>query len=187
MLNGILADGALIVVKQGGKPIVETEEPSAPSGYRAEGRWVDNGSEIRMVYEFVPEDGTVVDAAIRYVRSLAESADDSTAVRYKALYEDWSPGAVDYRTGDLRNYAGELYRCTQDHTSQQAQTPDKSSYWKAVPASGRQEWNEELASSGSINVGDILYHDGKEWISLKDANSSEPGKDEWWDEYTGAA
>ena len=58
-------------------------------------------------------------AAIAFV-VLAEGGqiDATTASEQSALFAEWS-SSVSYTVGNLRRYGGTLYRCVQDHTSQE--------------------------------------------------------------------
>lgn len=50
------------------------------------------------------------------------SIDDNTALQHKGLFEVWRAGAV-CRAGALRNFEGALYKCRQEHTSQEEWKP----------------------------------------------------------------
>lgn len=66
--------------------------------------------------------------------TILNSASDSDAYTMRYLYEQWASG-VAYKKGDRRLYGDNLYKCKQDHTSQDDWTPDKTaSLWDLVGA-----------------------------------------------------
>lgn len=69
-------------------------------------------------------------AAITFV-TLCETGtiDTVTASEHTELFSPWAY-PVDYKTGNIRAHGGKLYRCLQNHTSQETWTPDAApSLW----------------------------------------------------------
>lgn len=121
-------------------------------------------------------------AAIAFV-VLAESGsiDDVTASEQSALFSDWVPG-VKYAVGQLRRYGDTLYRCVQEHTSQEGWEPDKAaSLWSATsdPAEEWPEWSQPIGAHDAYSAGAKVSHDGKHWTSDLDGNVWEPGVSGW--------
>ena len=79
-------------------------------------------------------------AAIAFV-VLAENGqiDAVTAAEQSTLFAEWVPG-VNYAVGNLRRYGGTLYRCVQEHTSQEGWEPDKAASLWAVTSDPAEEW-----------------------------------------------
>lgn len=50
-------------------------------------------------------------------------ATDEDAYTMRYIYEEWAPGMT-YKTGDRRLFGDNLYKCRQDHESQEQYTPD---------------------------------------------------------------
>lgn len=93
-----------------------------------------------------------------------------------ALFPDWAAG-VAYKTGDLVNYAGNLYRVVWDHTSQPNWDPinGPSNFDKiANPAIEYPDWVQPYAHN-PYKKGDRVTYNGKRWISEVDGNTHPPG------------
>lgn len=114
---------------------------------------------------------------------MAESGaiDDTTAMEHTDLFSPWAY-PVDYKTGNIRQYSGSLYRCVQDHTSQADWTPDVSaSLWTKIadPAEEWPAWSQPLGAHDAYGAGAKVSHNGKHWTSDLDANVWEPGVYGW--------
>lgn len=114
---------------------------------------------------------------------MAESGqiDAVTAAEHAGLFSPWAY-PVNYKTGQIRQYGGALYRCLQDHTSQVDWTPPvAASLWAAVsdPAEEWPEWSQPLGAHDAYNSGDKVAHSGKYWTSVVDGNVWEPGVYGW--------
>lgn len=116
------------------------------------------------------------------VMAEAGQIDAVTAAEHADLFTQWAY-PVDYKTGQIRRYTdGKLYKCLQDHTSQEDWTPPAAvSLWVAVadPAEEWPEWSQPLGAHDAYNAGDKVSHNGKHWISDLDANVWEPGVYGW--------
>ena len=102
---------------------------------------------------------------------------DEQAVSVTALYPEWESGKA-YKTGDRKRYNGELYKCLQNHTSQDDWTPNTApSLWaKILPGQSGEigEWVQP-DSTNPYMKGDKVTHNGNTWESLVDNNVWEPG------------
>ena len=96
-----------------------------------------------------------------------------------------------YRTKEVFRYGEnsvgdpQLYQVLQDHTSTAEWTPDAATslYKKiGVSADGTPEWVQPLGATDAYNIGDIVIHKEKKWISTINSNVWEPGV-YGWDEY----
>lgn len=122
-------------------------------------------------------------AAIVFV-TLAEegSIDAATAAEHSELFSRWA-WPVAYTAGQIRLYTdGKLYKCLQDHTSQESWTPDAAgSLWVSVadPAEEWPEWSQPLASTDAYAAAAKVSHNGKHWTSDVDNNVWEPGVYGW--------
>lgn len=94
-------------------------------------------------------------AGVTFV-TLAEagSIDPVTASEHTELFSPWAC-PVAYKTGNIRERNGKLYKCLQDHTSQETWTP--------------------VGSTDAYAKGAKVSHNGKHWTSNVDANVWEPG------------
>lgn len=125
-------------------------------------------------------------AAIAFV-VLAENGqiDAVTAAEQSTLFAEWVPG-VNYVVGNLRRYGGTLYRCVQEHTSQEGWEPDKAASLWAVTSDPAEEWpawSQPVGAHDAYSAGAKVNHKGKHWTSTVDGNVWEPGV-YGWDEVT---
>lgn len=115
--------------------------------------------------------------------ALAETGtiDPVTAAEHAELFAEWAY-PVAYKTGQIRRYAGILYKCIQEHTSQEIWTPpDASSLWAktADPSEEWPEWSQPVSAFDTYKTGDKVSHKEKHWISTADNNVWEPGVFGW--------
>ena len=107
--------------------------------------------------------------------------DDNTALRMVEFYPEWAAG-VDYATGYKAQHGGKLWRCLQDHTSQDGWEPESApSLWAKVLIPDETvvpEW-EQPGSTNPYSAGDKVLHNGKTWVSDIDNNVWEPGVYGW--------
>ena len=128
-----------------------------------------------------PDEITLL-ASIAFV-TLAElgSIDDVTAGEHAEAFAEWEPG-VFYKTGSIRRFGDGLYRCVQEHTSQEDWTPDTAvSLWVSIsdPTEEWPEWTQPVGAHDTYNMGDKVSHQDKHWISEVDGNVWEPGVYGW--------
>lgn len=118
---------------------------------------------------------------------MAENAmiDDVTAGEHMDIFSPWVYG-MDYKKGDLRLYGeGEqqkLYRCLQNHTSQETWTPDAaSSLWVVTgdPTVECPEWSQPVGSEDAYRKGAKVTYNGQHYISDIDNNVWVPGVYGW--------
>lgn len=111
----------------------------------------------------------------------AGSIDAETAAEHTELFAPWAY-PVDYKTGNIREHNGKLYRCLQDHTSQETWTPDAApSLWVGIsdPAEEWPAWSQPVGSTDAYAEGAKVSHSGKHWTSDVDNNVWEPGVYGW--------
>ena len=109
------------------------------------------------------------------------SVDDNTALRMVEFYPEWAAG-VAYTVGYKVQRSATLWRCLQDHTSQDGWEPDSApSLWAKVLIPDETvvpEW-EQPDSTNPYSAGDKVTHNGKTWVSDVDNNVWEPGVYGW--------
>ena len=111
----------------------------------------------------------------------AGSIDDVTAGEHADFFANWAY-PVNYKTGQLRRYGGNLYRCIQDHTSQEGWTSEAASSLWARTADPTEEWPAWRARGGphdAYSAGAKVSHGEKHWTSDQDGNVWEPGVYGW--------
>lgn len=113
--------------------------------------------------------------------SLLEDLTDEQRLKVPDLHNRWRP-QINYVVGDVVIYNDILYRCLQDHTSQDDWTPDTStSLWAKILIPDPEvipEW-EQPDSTNPYSAGDKVTHNGKTWVSDVDNNVWEPGVYGW--------
>ena len=110
-------------------------------------------------------------------RAISYLTDDQASTVIN-LHPEWVSG-VSYKQGDRRQHKNVLYKCLQNHVSQEDWTPDQApSLWaKILPGqsgTGIGEW-EQPGSANPYMKGDKVMHNEKKWESLIDNNVWEPG------------
>lgn len=111
----------------------------------------------------------------------AGSIDDATAAEHAEFFAPWAY-PVKYKTGNIRRHGGKLYKCVQDHTSQEDWSPDTAaSLWACTsdPAEEWPAWSQPIGVHDSYSTGAKVSHQDKHWISDTDGNVWEPGVYGW--------
>lgn len=111
----------------------------------------------------------------------AGQIDAATAVEHVELFSPWAY-PINYKTGQLRQYGGKLYRCAQDHTSQENWTPEAATSLWAITADPTEEWpawSQPIGAHDAYTAGAKVSHQEKHWISDTDSNVWEPGAYGW--------
>ncbi|NCE98391.1 carbohydrate-binding protein [Emergencia sp. 1XD21-10] len=126
---------------------------------------------------------------IGMLKGTLPTAPDEVALQHADWYPVWRSD-IHVKTGDRLTYDSILYRCLQEHDTQEAWTPESApSLWAKVlipdpdviPA-----W-EQPDSTNAYSKGDKVSHNGKTWESLVDGNVWEPGEvgtESLWQEAT---
>lgn len=123
----------------------------------------------------------------RHLRAIIEDnatiMTDEEAIDAVELFPRWSGDGVSCKTGERRRYGENLYKCLQDHTSQENWDPESApSLWaKILPGQDDTEigeW-EQPDSTNPYMKGDRVTHNGKTWESDVDNNVWEPGVYGW--------
>ena len=111
----------------------------------------------------------------------AQSFSDEKALEYQNLYEEWKVDTLypkDYKVNYIQNEIKYLYKCLQEHTSQESWNPaDAPSLWAKIlipDPSVIPDWEQPLSTNPYMK-GDKVRHKGKIWKSLVDNNVWEPG------------
>lgn len=115
------------------------------------------------------------------VESLAETLDDTEAVKVVELFPKWQ-GDFLYQVGERVRYGDALYRCLITHTSQAEWNPvDAVSLWAKVLIPDPEiipDW-EQPESTNPYMKGDKVKHLDKIWVSTIDYNVYEPSVYGW--------
>lgn len=113
------------------------------------------------------------------IERAAELQDDATALDSVELYPLWKVGILAVLSKRYQ-YDGKLYRCIQEHTTQESWTPDITpALWTEVSVEEWPEWRQPLGSEDAYRLGDKVSHNEKHWISNIDYNIYEPGVYGW--------
>lgn len=117
----------------------------------------------------------------RQLDSIIENLQDDEALDMSILFPLWCNGKT-YETSDRVQYNNILYKCLQNHTSQEDWTPDIAvSLWVRIdnPLEEWPEWIQPLGAQDAYAQGAQVSHNNKHWISEVDANVWEPGVYGW--------
>lgn len=121
-------------------------------------------------------------AALLCVSLNAASFSDEQALTVRDLLESWC-STGHYASGDIRRYAGELWRCRKEHDAQPSWTPDQAhSLWgRIVPPGTIEEWRQpQPGVFDGYTIGQRVTHNGKTWESTYNGlNVCEPGVYGW--------
>ena len=117
----------------------------------------------------------------RQLDSIIENLQDDEALDMSILFPLWCNGKA-YKTSDRVQYNNILYKCLQNHTSQEDWTPDVAvSLWVRMdnPLEEWPEWIQPLGAQDAYTQGAQVSHNNKHWVSEVDANVWEPGVYGW--------
>lgn len=114
---------------------------------------------------------------------LAENGliDDVTATENTNLFSKWASG-ITYKLGAMRQYNNILYRCIQEHVSNDGLTPDTNEFlWKKVgdPLEEYPKWSQPISYNDAYSEGDKVTHSEIKWVSSNSENVQEPGISGW--------
>ena len=112
----------------------------------------------------------------RCIEELIIPLDDATAYRMKEFYPEWAAG-VAYTAEYKVQRSGKLWRCLQDHASQDGWEPESTpSLWAKVLIPDENvvpEW-EQPDSTNPYMTGDKVRFEGVVYVSLIDNNVWSP-------------
>ena len=114
-------------------------------------------------------------------QEMGRTTTDEAALSCPALFDEWKSGAA-YETGDIRKRNGNLYRCLQNHTSQDDWTPEAAvSLWVEIadPSIEWPDWVQPAGAHDAYAQGAKVTHNEKHWTSDVDNNVWEPGVYGW--------
>lgn len=116
------------------------------------------------------------------IEKAALSLTDDDAFYGPELFPSWSGNKTPYKKDARVQFNELLYKCLQDHDSQEDWTPDKAvSLWAEVPDPAIEwpEWKQPTGAHDAYQKGDKVSHIDKHWTSDIDANVYEPGEYGW--------
>ena len=119
----------------------------------------------------------------------AEMLTDEQAATLPTIYPVWVV-SEDVKAGDRRGYEGGLYKCLQDHTTQDDWTPDVSpALWVEIAAPDEyREIKEGMLPTEAFALGEIGWYQKKDnlWKSLIPDNTYTPESyPAGWEQVTG--
>ena len=116
------------------------------------------------------------------IEQASKSLSDDEAFYGPELFPVWNGKGIDYVKDDRVQYEGKLYKCIQNHTSQEDWQPDVAvSLWVEVPDPAIEwpEWKQPAGAHDAYMKGDKVSHLDKHWISDIDNNVYEPSVYGW--------
>lgn len=116
-------------------------------------------------------------AVMMLARAITPQLSDADVLTIDTLLEEWYVGGT-YKIGDVRRYAGGIYRALADSTGAAEHTPDiYTAGWKRIDApneDGIYNWTQPLGATDAHNTGDKVVYNGEVYESLIDANVWSP-------------
>ena len=115
------------------------------------------------------------------IEKTAVTLTDSEAFDVAELFPMWKV-EHEYQTGDRVQYEAKLYKCLQNHTSQEDWIPSTAvSLWVEVsdPSIEFPEWVQPQGAQDAYAKGSKVSHSEKHWISDVDNNVWMPGVYGW--------
>lgn len=111
---------------------------------------------------------------------LASAAtDDADALECIELFPKWAADKAVIE-GERLQYNKKLYKCVQEHTTQEGWEPDVTpALWVRVSVEEWPEWSQPQGAADAYAKGDKVSHNGSHWTSDVDANVWEPGVYGW--------
>lgn len=116
------------------------------------------------------------------IEEATKSLSDETAINAPELFPKWKSKAYPYKKENRVDYMGKLYKCLQDHTSQEDWTPDAAvSLWVEIadPSIEWPEWKQPTGAHDAYAKGAKVTHLFRHWTSDVDNNTWEPGAYGW--------
>ena len=119
----------------------------------------------------------------RAIQIFANTLTDEEAFEIATVYPKYEIGRA-YKSGDRFTYGingvgdAQLYKVVQDHISQADWIPGNvPSLYKAIGVTedGYDEWSQPSGAHDTYNKGDIVFYEGKLYISTVDGNAYAPG------------
>lgn len=112
------------------------------------------------------------------IEKAAVSLPDEDALEAVELFPAWAIERL-CKVDERLRYSGKLYRCEQEHTSQQGWEPDKTpALWTEVAKPGEiPVWKQPTGAQDAYNKGDKVWFPEKDttvYESLIDANVYSP-------------
>lgn len=174
----LVADNVVMLTdKEHGKPVVETAEPGyVPAGYVSKGVWVDTGTQLMLVYDIVPEEGTAEEAALALSRMQYQSLPNDAAYELRALAPELVTGQS-YAAGTKVRSGGRLYTVDADGV---ADGDVSEICTEVMPTSSADEWSQP-SDKHTYNKGSLVTHNGVVYRSVKNNNTDDPGTSDKWE------
>lgn len=113
-----------------------------------------------------------------FVEQMAEALEDDVAIEHADVFPNWQSGKL-YVPDERVRYNDVLYKCLQEHTSQDDWTPDVAvslfvKCHKQEPQEDYPEWVQPTSAVDAYNKGDRVTFEEKHYESLIDANVWSP-------------
>lgn len=174
-----------ILLSLGYLPMQYTDPPAVDDVYYAAPHWTQTETSIVQEWDVRKDTRPLTESAVTRMLIAQQintlEVDDNTALRMLEFYPEWAAD-TDYTAGYKVQHGGKMWRCLQDHTSQDGWEPDIApSLWAKVLIPDPEvipEW-EQPDSTNPYMTGDKVAHNGKTWVSAVDNNVWEPGVYGW--------
>lgn len=175
--TGYIGDGHMLVE-------VENVPAEVAAGYYFyhSGEYYSTEEELKKLAQAKAESDLVPLTSLMFVQMATEGKfDDTTIAEHATRFPEWA-FPIAYNVGVIVLKDGKLYRCLQDHSSQEDWTPETSaSLWKEIgdPSVEYPAWSQPISAVDTYMTGDKVTHNKKKWVSTCDNNVWEPGVYGW--------
>ena len=134
-----------------------------------------------------PQLAQVRTAAMLFVRSTAAALTDSQVAEVPSLLREWKEGAA-FAQDEPFTHEGRAYRASQPFTGQKQYEPGGAGleslfYEIEIAPDGIVVWRMPSGGHDAPKLDERRHYpdaEGPVYVSMRDGNTSEPTKDEWW-------
>ena len=166
------------ILSAGYLPMEEQDEPQNKDGFIKSSKWVQTDSAIVKKWTVKRDmrplsQNTVTNMLIaQQINTL--NVDDNTALRMKAYYPEWEPGAT-YTAGFKVQYGGKLWRAIQAHTAIVTWEPVNAvSLWEQINETHDGTIDDAIPYSGNMALVNGLYYTQNDVIYLCTRDTGNP-------------
>ena len=152
-------------------PVQYTKAPETRNGEKLSFKWVQTYDSIVQEWNVPKKQPTTYEVARMMV---AQTADDNTALRMKAYYPEWEPGAT-YTAGYKVQHGGNLWRTIQAHTAQTGWEPENAaSLWEQINETHEGTIDDAIPYGGNMTLTAGKYYTQNDVIYLCTRDTGNP-------------
>lgn len=110
----------------------------------------------------------------------AGQVDNTTILENASLFSSWGP-SITYTKNAICRHGGAVYRCSQEHKSQENVPPNLGNFWEKIGTSLEEflSWAQPIGAADAYSAGSKVKHKEEYWVSTENDNIWEPGVRGW--------